>query len=250
MTKLKIAVFDLTDCEGCELEFLNFKEKFSNLLEKVEILNWRLISDDKKWQDIDISFVEGTPIKNDEINLLKNIRNHSKYVVALGTCAATGGIPALLDPKKREEIFKRIYPGKKYIASNPAKPISNYINIDFVINGCPVNVPDIERFVSDILNNKIPSQKNYPVCLACKSKQNQCLLLEGKKCMGPLTKAGCNAICPSFGLPCFGCLGEMDQANTKALKKRFQDLKYSDKDIENWISTTWKNIKDTEEEND
>ena len=122
--KPKIAIFDLTDCEGCELEFLNFKEKLLDLSDKFEIANWRLVSDNEEWKNIDVAFVEGTPIKKEEVDLLKEIREKSKMVVALGTCAATGGIPALLSPHIREKAFKEIYPGKIYENRLPARPIS------------------------------------------------------------------------------------------------------------------------------
>jgi len=241
MTKPKIAIFDLTDCEGCELEFLNFKEKFPDFLERVEISNWRLVSDKEDWKNIDFAFIEGTPIKPSEIELLKKIRNSAKYVIALGTCAATGGIPALIDPAKREKVFRKIYPGRAASASIIAKPIAHYIKIDFVISGCPVNPPEIERFLSQVLAGKIPQTKNYPVCLACKAKHNKCLLLEGIPCMGPVTSAGCNAICPSYGFPCFGCLGPIKDANITALKNKFSDLKMTDEEICDWLAITWRN---------
>ncbi len=245
--KLKIAIFDLTDCEGCELEFLNLREKLLDLLNRVEILNWRLIVDEEKWKDIDYAFVEGTPIKPDEIKLLKKIRENAKYVVALGTCACTGGIPALIDPAKREKVFKQIYPGRDPKNSQPAKPIAHYIKIDFAIGGCPVNSADIERFLASVLAGKMPVQKTYPVCLACKARQNKCLLLEGKPCMGPVTAAGCNAICPTFGFPCFGCLGPIEGANVKALYHRFKDIGMNEKEILDWASIAWHNLKEYRE---
>ena len=247
MKKIRIAIFDLTDCEGCELEFLNLKEKLLDLLDKVEILNWRLISSKEQWKNIDYAFIEGTPIKPDEIKLLKKIRENAKFVVALGTCACTGGIPALIDPEKREKVFKKIYPGKNPKISKPAKPIAHYIKIDFAIGGCPVNVSEIERFLSSILAGKIPQNKPYPVCLVCKARQNECLLLKGKPCMGPVTTAGCNAICPTYGLPCFGCSGPMKDANMKALYNKFKELKIPEKEILNWTAVAWRNLKEYQE---
>ncbi len=244
--KLKIAIFDLTDCEGCELEFLNLREKLPDFLNQVEILNWRLIVDAEKWKNIDIAFVEGTPIKPEEIELLKKIRENAKYVTALGTCACTGGIPALIDPAKREKVFKQIYPKRDPKNSQPAKPIAHYIKIDFAIGGCPVNPPDIERFLASVLAGKTPLQKTYPVCLACKAKQNKCLLLEDKSCMGPVTASGCNAICPTFGFPCFGCLGPMEDANMKALYNRFKEIKIPEKEMLDWASVTWRNLEEYE----
>ncbi len=242
--KPKIAIFDLTDCEGCELEFLNLKEKFPDLSERVEISNWRLISNKEDWTNIDYAFVEGTPIKPEEIELLKKIRNKAKYVIALGTCAATGGIPALIDPDKREKVFQQIYPGRKTASSIAAKPIAHYINIDFVISGCPANPSEIEKFLAAILAEKIPQTKTYPVCLPCKAKHNKCLMLEGKPCMGPVTAAGCNAICPTFGFPCFGCLGPIKDANTVALRNKFSELKMTDQQISDRLAITWRNTEE------
>ena len=264
LNNIKVGIFDLTDCEGCELEMLNFREKFSDLLEKIQIINWRLAQDNKKWgevnlavvegtpawnlsqnddewEEMDFALIEGTPIKNEEVALLKTIRKHAKNAIALGTSACSGGIPALLDPQKRASAFAKVYPGLKY-DSLPAKPISDYIKIDGVIWGCPVNFSDLEKLFTDAITGKIFTNKKYPVCLPCRARQNQCLLLKGKPCLGPITAAGCNAVCPSHGASCFGCLGPIDDANFEAEKNRLKKIGLTDVEIKNQFNTVWRNI--------
>lgn len=245
--KLNIAVFDLTDCEGCELEFLNTREKILNQIKTIEFSNWRLLQETKqeefKKQKFDVTFIEGTPLTNNEIKLLKRIREKSQILIALGTCACLGGVQGILNSQQREEAIKKIYGEKYKTAIKAAQPISAYVQVDFLLDGCPVNPNEIEKTIAQILAGKKLEPKDYPVCLACKARENTCLLLENKPCMGPVTAGGCAAICPSYGFPCFGCFGPIKDANVVALRNRFKDF-MPDKEAQKWVATVWKNTEE------
>lgn len=219
----KIAIFDLTDCEGCELEFINLREKLTSLLGQVEFANWRMASDNHDIGPFDLTFIEGSPITPNDIETVKQARAASRLVVTLGTCAEFGGVQAVLSPKEWESGLKEVYGGDYKTPNRAPKPVSYYIDVDIHLPGCPVNINELERFLAAILNGKKPEVARYPVCLECKAKENSCLLLEGQPCLGPVTKGGCNAVCPERGLRCWGCFGALPGGNQKALNKLFTE---------------------------
>lgn len=238
--KKKIAIFDLTDCEGCELQVISLKEKLLDLRDDLEFVNWRLVSGSSQEGPFDIALIEGNPVKPDEVALLKMIRSNAKILIALGACACTGGIPSMLNENFRKKIAAKIY-GKNYKPkATRANPINAYIKVDYFLPGCPADQDQIEKFLLDLINGKNPTPRPYPVCLECKLKENNCLLLKKEPCLGPVTQGGCNAACPSGGLFCYGCWGPMKGANIVALKNIFKrDLKLTHNDIKEQIEIFW-----------
>lgn len=222
--KLKIGIFDLTDCEGCELQILNLKDRLLKLAEVVDIPIWRLAKSPTEFGPFDISFVEGTPMSADDIKLAKKVREISKTVVALGACAHLGGVPAELDEFKRDTFMKEVY-GKNYKSSSkPAKPLSAHIQVDHFIHGCPIDLDEAEKVIVNLLMGKNPVGPSFPVCLECKERENPCLFLKGEPCQGPITEGGCKAVCPSNGLRCWGCQGPVKNANFKAMEKNLEKI--------------------------
>ncbi len=223
--KLQIAIFDMTDCEGCELEFINLREKLATLADQADFANWRLASDNHNPGPYDVTFVEGTPITEDDIAILKQARSVSRLVVSLGSCADLGGVQSLTGSKGWKKGAPLVY-GEKYKTTSKApKPLSYYIDVDYRLPGCPINGNELEAFLGALLVRKHPAEKRFPVCLECKARENTCLLLEGEPCLGPVTKGGCEAACPSRGLRCWGCFGALRGGNQKALKKML-DVKH------------------------
>lgn len=225
--KKKLAIFDLADCEGCETEFFAMRntQDFLMLNKFYDIVNWRLVSNQQKNDSFDIALIEGIPASKYEISKLKSIRKKSRILIALGACAGLGGIPAIIDENKRSKLIDYVY-GKNFTArAIEAKPISAYVKIDYYISGCPANPQEIKEILLNLAHNKILKEKTYPVCLECKAKNNTCLFIEkAQPCLGPITKGGCNAICPTQGLRCYGCWGQLAGGNFSgmitALKKQ------------------------------
>lgn len=216
----RIAIFDMTDCEGCEVVIIGALRKLlkKRLLKKeFEIVNWRLTQEAEKNSFFDIAIIEGTPVSDKEQEMLKAIRERSQYVVALGACAHLGGINAILNEKERQKIKNAVY-NKKYKAKSiSTKPVSSYIKIDGVIPGCPAVEENIIEVLSSFLADKPHREKTYSVCFECKEKENNCLLLQKKPCLGPVTRGGCGAPCPEYGLSCYGCFGLLPGANIEAM---------------------------------
>lgn len=237
MKKTKLAIFDLTDCEGCELQIINLKDKLLAILDNAEIIAWRLLQQEKKNSEpIDIALVEGAAMTSDEIRLLKDLRQKAKYVIALGACACIGGIPAISGgEKEREKLFNLVY-GRNYKPkAKTVKPIDAYIPIDYHINGCPVHFPELERVITNLLFGRFPERPGYPVCLECKFRENECVLIKDKPCLGPITQAGCDAICIAEGKYCYGCQGPFKAANVKAWQKRVRTFT-KDSEIKNYLN--------------
>ncbi|OGZ33116.1 MAG: hypothetical protein A2174_01125 [Candidatus Portnoybacteria bacterium RBG_13_41_18] len=223
----KIAIFDLTDCEGCEVVMISWLRKLLNyksLRREFEIVNWRLTQEAEKNSSFDLAIIEGTPVSRKEQETLKLIRERSKYVIVLGACAATGGVNAIIEEKKRQKIKRDTYGLRYKPKAIEARPVSNYIKIDGVIPGCPATKQNIEEVLSSFLFDKPHKEKTYSVCFECKEKENNCLLLQGKPCLGPITRGGCLAPCPEYGLECYGCFGYLEGANIEAMKVTLEKI--------------------------
>ena len=245
MPKKKLAIFDLTDCEGCELQIINLKEKLLKFANFYNFSNWRLVNSANDQGPYDIAIIEGNPVKKGEIAELKKLRKISKIIIALGACASTGGIPSMVDDKKRKKYITKIY-SKDYIPkAKSAEPIHTYIKVDYYLPGCPADQNQIERYLTDLIFDKKPQIIPYPVCLECKAKGNECLLLKKQPCLGPITQGGCKAACPSGGLFCYGCWGPMKDANLTALKNVYKrDLGWSAEKTKAHLDLFWKDLEE------
>jgi len=220
--KPKIAIFDLTDCEGCELELINLREKLSVIAGEADIANWRFASDSHDNGPFEITFIEGSPITESDIEVVKQARAVSRYVVSLGSCADLGGLQSSLKKNEWEKGIKEVYGDKYQTKSKPPKPLSYYIEVDVHLPGCPVNQNELSQVLASLISLKKPEKATYPVCLECKARENNCLFLEGEGCLGPITKGGCEAVCPSRGLRCWGCFGILEGANYPAYVKNIE----------------------------
>jgi len=217
--KIKLGIFDMTDCEGCEVVLVSLGKKIVDFFQYVEIIDWRLGQKMVKDDDFDLAIIEGAPITEEEIEQLKQIRAKSKVLVALGACAALGGIPAMVTKDDRQAMYDAIY-GENYKPKGvDSVPLSAYVSVDFSIHGCPVDGDEVVRILNEVKSGKTPGYRDYSVCYDCKQKENPCRLLENKACLGPITQGGCKAVCVSGGLPCYGCFGNRKSANIPALMK-------------------------------
>jgi coenzyme F420-reducing hydrogenase gamma subunit len=186
-------------------------------------------NDDKEW---DISLVEGGISTPTEINEIKKIRKKTKYLVAFGDCAICGCIPSIRNWMPQMEAENLAFPDTSNIHSMKLLGIGEYVRVDAVLKGCPPHRDTIIELLKSALVQIKPRLRQHPVCVECKFKDNVCLITSKKlACMGPVTSAGCGAICPSLGRICEGCFGPMSNPNASALASIFQDLGLSDKDI-------------------
>ena len=217
--KPKVAFFDFTCCEGCQLDTLNIEgQDLVDLVSAIDIVEFREVATGRA-DRYDIAFVEGSITRESEIPRLKDIRERSGVVIALGACAAIGGINCLKNHLPMDEALEIVYgDDAKYYDTIPARPIHAVIPVDFTVPGCPINTAEYLRIVKELLLGKTPELPDYPVCVECKMAGNVCVFERGETCLGPVIRAGCNAICVTAGRHCWGCRGLVDDPNIDSQK--------------------------------
>ena len=221
MSKPKVAFFDFTCCEGCQIEMTNYGDvAFLELLKHVDIVEFREAMSEKTTEPIDVALIEGSFSREADRPRLEEIRKRAKIVIAYGQCATTAGINAL---KNHQKDYKECVYGKDatmpHLASDKALPISAAIKVDYMAFGCPVNKYEVLQIISHLLHGKTPVIPNYPVCVECKRRETVCRFAERDHCLGQVARAGCTAPCPAAGIPCEACRGFVDHPNLASLHK-------------------------------
>ncbi len=223
--KVKVGFFSLTCCEGCEFAVFDLEEKLLKAFDYLEIVESRVLMEKIKPEAVrlDISFVEGSVISKHDLDKLHYIRKKTDFLVALGACAAIAGINGIRNalPEGVQERMKQkaIIPVKEKAFS-----LSAFVKVDYILNGCSVNELEFLDFLNRVLHGVIPRLEEVPVCFECKLNGNACLLLKGIPCLGPVTYAGCDALCPGQNAQCIGCRGFTKDANFKSLDNLLKEM--------------------------
>jgi coenzyme F420-reducing hydrogenase gamma subunit len=216
--KPKVAFFDFTSCEGCQLTVVDSLQTHLDLLEAVEIVQFReAISE--RGEDYAVAFIEGSITRESDEARVKAIRDQAAVLVALGACAHIGGINAIKNLSPLDDVRKYVYGDKaQWYATYAARPISAVVKVDAFIPGCPIDREEFINVVKAVLLGKKPPIPDYPMCVECKLKENVCMFDKGGTCAGPVTRAGCGAICPTYGDGCEGCRGLISNPNGDSMK--------------------------------
>ncbi|RPJ46017.1 MAG: NADH:ubiquinone oxidoreductase [Candidatus Latescibacterota bacterium] len=218
MSKPKIGVFSFASCEGCQLQILSIENELLDLLGRVEIVNFREAIDDKR-NDYDIAFVEGSIVTETDAEEVREIRSHAGLLVTIGACAVTTGLNGMRNATERGTAWKRVYPDRE-LDPNVApevRRVSEVVKVDFEIPGCPIDRKELLYVVATLLQGQVPRLPTAPVCDECRRAGNPCLLDRGLYCFGSIARAGCEAICPSYGESCCGCRGLLEGAPIEEL---------------------------------
>lgn len=232
--RLRIGVFDFTGCEGCELQLANKEETVAAFLKAIDVVTFREISSDEG-QDYDIALVDGCITRSDEFSRIMEIRRHAKVLVAMGSCACFGGVNRQKNAYDLMEANTEVY-GDKPRETLPTRAIPEVVEVDMKIPGCPVNKTEVERIVQHLIWD-IPYQfPVYPVCFECKQRFTVCMFERGQLCLGPISRAGCNAPCPAGGLGCWGCRGPAEDPNIEEFRKIALEKGYSEAELEERLS--------------
>jgi coenzyme F420-reducing hydrogenase gamma subunit len=221
--KPRVAFFDFSSCEGCQLDALNLTfEELLDLVGAVDIVNFREAMSERS-EDYDIAFVEGSVTREAEIPRLQGIRKQAKVLVAFGACASIGGVNCLKNHMPMDEALKIVY-GKdaKYYDTIPARPINAVVPVDYYIHGCPPVTSELLKVVKALLLGKKPDIPSYPVCVECKMACNVCAFERAMFCLGPIIRAGCSAVCVTSGRYCWGCRGLVDEPNLESEREILQ----------------------------
>jgi sulfhydrogenase subunit delta len=224
--KPKVAVFKFASCDGCQLSLLDAEEELLAVAGEIDIAFFPEASRRMLKGPYDVTLVEGSVTTPHDVEMIREIRKQSGALITIGACATAGGIQALRNWKDVKEFIQIVYATPEYISTLVRSlPVSSYVNVDYELRGCPINKYQLVEVINAFLNNRKPNISSHSVCMECKIKGNICVMVaRGTPCLGPVTHAGCGALCPSFNRGCYGCFGPMDSTNTQALSKQLKEL--------------------------
>ncbi len=234
MAKPKVAFFDFSCCEGCQLAAIDLEpEQLLDLLAVVDIVEFREAISEKS-DSYDVAIIEGSITRDSDIPRLKKIRETAKILVTLGACSTIAGINALKNFQPKEQYQKAVYPDDptKY-ETTTARAVDEIVKVDAFIPGCPIDTGEFVRVVKNLVLGKKPDLPTNPVCAECKMKENVCVYEKGIQCLGPVTRAGCGARCPSNGGYCFGCRGIIPEPNIKSQQDIMQKYNLTFEQMQN-----------------
>ncbi|MDJ0921901.1 MAG: hypothetical protein QNI84_12305 [Henriciella sp.] len=231
--KLKLAVWKFASCDGCQLSVLNCEDELLSLADEVDIAYFAELSRDMRPGPYDLSLVEGSITTPDDAERIQAVRAQSTLLVTLGACATAGGIQALRNGRDVKEFASIVYARPDYIDTlETSTAIADHVSVDYELRGCPINKQQLLELISALLAGRRPGIATHSVCVECKAPGNVCIMTaKGEPCLGPVTQAGCGAICPAYARACYGCFGPMEQPNVKALASEWEALGASAKTI-------------------
>jgi coenzyme F420-reducing hydrogenase gamma subunit len=217
--KPKLAVFKFASCDGCQLSLLSAEDELLAVAGAVEIALFLEARTQVIKGPYDVGLVEGSVTNMHDAERIKQIRKQCKFLVAIGACATSGGIQALKNWGDADDFVHHVYAHPDYIQTlKTSTPIAEHVIVDFELRGCPINKFQLLDLISSLLRGRQPSVPRDSVCMECKRRGTVCVAVaRGIACLGPVTQAGCNAICPAHDRECFGCYGPKEQANLASL---------------------------------
>ena len=230
----QVAVVKFASCDGCQLSILNLEDDLLALGAAIDIAYFPEASSHLQEGPYDIAFVEGSITCPEDIPRILDLRQQTTTLITIGACATSGGIQALRNWSDIEAFKQAVYPSPEYIQSlSTSTPISEHVPVNYELWGCPIDKRQLLQVITDLLEGVRPRIPTHSVCLECKRQGHICVLVsKGLPCLGPVTRTGCGAICPSMGRDCYGCFGpaEQDSArppgvppNTASLAQHFQE---------------------------
>jgi coenzyme F420-reducing hydrogenase gamma subunit len=233
MTTPTLAVWKLASCDGCQLTLLNCEDELLALAGAVTIAYFPEATRAVVEGPYDLSLVEGSVTTADDARRIREIRAQSRRLVTIGACATAGGIQALRDLADVEEFRSIVYAHPSYVeALATSTPVESHVDVDFQLRGCPVDRHQLLEVLAAYLQGRRPRIPSYSVCVECKRRGTVCVTVaHGTPCLGPVTHAGCGALCPAYSRGCYGCFGPKGTPNTASLAQRLAFLGMPDEEV-------------------
>lgn len=229
----RLAVFKFASCDGCQLALLDCEDELLALAGVVEIAFFPEASRRMLKGPYDLALVEGSITTPHDAERIQGVRRVARTLVAIGACATAGGIQALRNFADLRELSAAVYPRPEYLqALETSTPVAQHVRVEYELRGCPVAKPQLLALLTALLQGGKPRLPTHCVCLECKRRGAVCVMVaHGTPCLGPVTQAGCGALCPAFCRGCYGCFGPMEAPNVEALVARLQALGLEDEDV-------------------
>lgn len=231
--KPKLAVWKFASCDGCQLSLLDCEDELLALAGAIEIAYFPEATRAVVAGPYDLSLVEGSVTTPHDAGRIQQIREQSIALITIGACATAGGIQALRNWADVEAFTSIVYAEPAYISTlATSTPISEHVDVDFELRGCPISKSQLLELIDAFLHRRRPNIPTHSVCFECKWRGTPCVMVrEGIPCLGPVTHAGCGAICPAYNRGCYGCFGPSERPNVVALANWWEELGVSDDDI-------------------
>jgi sulfhydrogenase subunit delta len=231
--KPKLAVWKFASCDGCQLTLLDLEDELLDIVGAIDIAYFPEATRREVGGPYDLSLVEGSVTTAHDAVRIKEIRAQSKTLVSIGACATAGGIQALKNFANVDEFISIVYANPQYIDTlSTSTAIEDHVMVDFEMRGCPISKHQLIEVVDAFLHGRRPNTPNHSVCVECKLSGTQCIMVAGGvACMGPITHAGCGALCPAYNRGCFGCFGPSADPNVDSLREIWHGLGVSDPEL-------------------
>ena len=219
----RLAVFKFASCDGCQLTLLDCEDELLAVAGAVEVANFPEASRAILKGPYDLTLVEGSITTPHDAERIKQVRKASRTLVTIGACATAGGIQALRNFTDVRELAAAVYPRPEYLqVLETSTPIAQHVRVDHELRGCPISKDQLLSFLCALLQGRKPYLPTHSVCMECKRRGAVCVMVaRGTPCLGPVTQAGCGALCPSFAR---GCFGPMETPNVDSLAARMGEL--------------------------
>lgn len=229
----KLAVWKFASCDGCQLTVLDCEDELLTLADQVDIAYFPEATRAMTEGPYDVSIVEGSITTEEDAERIRSIREESGLLITIGACATSGGIQALRNFADVEEFTSVVYAQPEFISTlDRSSSIAEHVPVDFELRGCPVDKHQLLEVISALLAGRKPQIAHHSVCVECKRRGNVCVTVaRGTPCLGPVTQAGCGALCPSFDRGCYGCFGPSETTNTSSLTGWMQGLGVESPDL-------------------
>ena len=217
----KLAVWKFASCDGCQLSLLDCEDELLALASEVKIAWFPEASRTVLPPPYDLTLVEGSITTAEDAERIQEVRKQSKFLVTIGACATAGGIQALRNFRDVKEFTSIVYARPDYIDTlATSTAIAEHVPVDMELRGCPINKLQLLEVINAYLHGRRPNISSHSVCVECKLRNTVCVMVaHGQPCLGPVTQAGCGAICPAYNRGCYGCYGPQDTPNTDSLGK-------------------------------
>jgi coenzyme F420-reducing hydrogenase gamma subunit len=224
-TKPKLAVWKFSSCDGCQLSLLDCEDELLAIADELELAYFPEATKAELEGPYDVSLVEGSITTPHDAERIHEIREQSVVLVTIGACATSGGIQALRNFADVEEWIPLVYASRDYISTlATSTPIADHVEVDLELRGCPISKAQLVETVTALLHRRPPRLPTTSVCFECKARGTACVMVKGTPCLGPVTQAGCGAICPAYNRGCYGCFGPMESPNMPALVAQWRAL--------------------------
>jgi coenzyme F420-reducing hydrogenase gamma subunit len=229
-----LAVWKFASCDGCQLTLLDCEDELLTLAQRVQISHFLEATSTVVEGPYDVSLVEGSITTATDRHRIQRVREQSRILVTIGACATAGGIQALRNLGDVDEFRRIVYARPEFVQTlRTSTPVSDHVRVDHELRGCPIDRRQLLELLTALLAGRRPDIATHSVCQECKLRGTTCVLVaRGTPCLGPVTQAGCGAVCPAYGRGCFGCFGPMPGANTRALEPALRAGGMADADLE------------------